>query len=177
MYSYANLQSQCLPQSCAKTSNTKFLQPNVVPSYFAFQSEKVQVHPASCNKNVPRSTKPPNTPTCKGNGGKYSKDPTVWGKHLWYYLHTSAANYPQHPSKQQKDGMKNWLCSLKWTMPCENCSMHFGKYIEKHRSSLDDICSSRDKLFTFLVDVHNQVNKRTGKPQMGIDEAVKLYQK
>lgn len=112
------------------------------------------------------------TGSCKND---WKKDPTLWGPHLWYYLHYSAANYPSNPNKQEIEAMKNWLCSLPVTIPCENCSKHYNAYINKNKSKLDDICSDKQKLFNFLVDIHNKVNQRNGKPEMSYEDAWNMY--
>ena len=144
---YSSLYQECHPPYNANTSNTKFL----------------KSHPQ------PQQAPPTN------NSG--SADPTKWGPHLWAYLHYSAINYPHKPSKEQKEAMKDWLTCLSATIPCKNCSHHYGKYIQKHTNELDDICSSKNKLFNFLVDIHNKVNKRNGKREISYEEARWIYRK
>ena len=60
-------------------------------------------------------------------------------------------------------------------LPCVECSRHANKYISSRYHELDDICSSKHKLFTFFVDFHNKVNARFGKPEMRVENAYKLY--
>lgn len=151
---YTTLRDQSFPQTIADTSKMVFIQPDVDPYYTVVRPEPELIKPEE--------------PT-------YSNNPVEWGPYLWYYLHTIAANYPKNPSAKQREGMKKWLCSLKWTIPCKNCSVHYGGYINKHRPHLDYICNSRENLFEFLHDIHNKVNKRTNKPEMSLDEAKKQY--
>jgi len=139
-----------------------------MPDFVSIKPQTVQCVPKNPDKCEVEQT-------CSGNDSEYSKDPKVWGPILWKYLHTSSINFPQNPSPQQINGMKQMLCNLQWSIPCENCSMHFGKYIEKHRQNMDKICSNRDSLFAFIVDAHNQVNKRYGKKVLSVEEARKLY--
>ena len=173
--SYKTLYDSCNPPA-GKTSNTKFIQPLVQPDYkvpdyvpmfeivdLDIQTNKIKQHHPPPHKHQEK----------KVSTG--SKNPKNWGPHLWYYLHTSAANFPKNPNKSQRRNMKQWLSTLATTIPCENCSSHYGAYINKHRHSLDDICSDKDKLFNFLVDCHNQVNKRHNKKIVNYDEARKMY--
>ena len=102
-------------------------------------------------------------------------DPRDWGPHLWYYLHCATANFPEHPTSQQRDSMVAWLVALQHTIPCASCKKHYGAHIQKHRAQLPAICSSRDSVFAFCVDLHNIVNRRYGKPEMSIDEARSIY--
>jgi Erv1 / Alr family len=104
-----------------------------------------------------------------------SNDPKVWGPHLWKYMHCSAANYPERPSERQIQDMITWLKTLTVTIPCVKCKEHYGKYIHNHNSELHAICSSKDSLFNFIVDIHNQVNKRNNKPIVTYDQAKQLY--
>ena len=104
-----------------------------------------------------------------------SSDPKVWGPHLWKYMHCAAANYPENPSPKQVNDMVVWLQTLTTTIPCQQCQKHYGQYINSHVNTLHDICSSRDRLFNFIVDIHNQVNKRNNKPAISYDEAKRLY--
>ena len=71
--------------------------------------------------------------------------------------------------------MKNWLKSLYATIPCQNCSDHYKSYIDQNEDNLDKICSDRNKLFNFLVDIHNKVNERLNKPQMDYKTAYSMY--
>lgn len=104
-----------------------------------------------------------------------TNDPKVWGPHLWTYLHCSAANYPEQPTSQQIDDMIAFLISLKSTLPCPNCKVHYGQYIQQNKDRLRDICSNRNRLFNFTVDIHNKVNERNNKRLVSYDEAWKMY--
>ena len=145
---YGTLTNQCHPRHNAVTNNAKFLPGN------------------------PPSASPVRVPVTHERG---SADPTLWGPHLWAYLHYSAINYPIRPTQQQQQQMKNWLICLSSTIPCKNCSTHYSKYIRQHKQDLDIICSSRDTLFNFLVDIHNKVNKRNGKPEVSYKEARNIF--
>jgi len=147
---YGTLYSQCHPRHNARTSDRKFLEFDLPPS---------------CS------------PPAIATNSSGSADPTKWGPHLWAYLHYSAMNYPTHPSKEQREAMKKWLCCLSATIPCKNCSTHYSKYIEKSKPRLDEICGSKDKLFNFLVDIHNKVNQRNGKRVVSYEEAREIYKR
>lgn len=105
----------------------------------------------------------------------WKKDPKNWGPHLWSYMHYSAANYPDKPNDMQIKAMMDWLITLPITIPCDNCSKHYRAYIKAHKEHLYKICSRRDSLFNFLVDIHNKVNERNGKCKMSYEDARKKY--
>ena len=101
--------------------------------------------------------------------------PQIFGPPLWFSLHNGAAHYPDNPSPIARMQMKNVILGLPVLIPCKNCQNHATSHIEKHYDQLDDICSSKDKLFKFFVDFHNYVNKRYNKPIMSYEDAYKLY--
>jgi hypothetical protein len=187
-YSYRKSRDTCNTYPTSIKSNYKFLKncnnKNIYDIYnpvhnigYIIEEKK---HDVSCNidgafgdKNVSDNE------TCSMNGNgvcsKWKNDPKLWGPHLWAYLHYSAMNYPENPSRKEIDEMINWLCSLPVTIPCDNCSKHYRGYIEKNKNNLPVICSNKDTLFNFLVDIHNKVNERNGKPIMSYEDARKLY--
>jgi hypothetical protein len=106
---------------------------------------------------------------------EWSSDPAQWGRHLWFYLHTAARNYPRAPDAAQQRGMKNWLTTLQWTIPCRKCSAHYSQFMEASKDPLDAGCADRDKLFAFLVGIHNQINRENGKRTLSVAEARQIY--
>lgn len=119
---------------------------------------------------------PPQSSEKKETKKSWTKDPKRWGPHLWQYMHYAAANYPEKPTHKDVDEMVAWLNALPVTIPCPSCEKHYRAHIEKNRTKLYDICSSKQSLFNFLVDIHNKVNKLNNKPIMSYDEAWKIYQ-
>jgi hypothetical protein len=103
------------------------------------------------------------------------KDPEVWGPSFWFTLHNGSINYPLVANDLCKQRMKQFIIGMEVMIPCEKCSDHATSYIEKNWNHLDEIVSTRDNLFKFFVDFHNEVNKRYNKPLMSYDEAYKLY--
>lgn len=104
----------------------------------------------------------------------WKRDPKLWGPHLWMYLHYSAANYPEFPTPIEVHDMTTWLRTMYVTIPCATCSQHYREYIDS-TPDLPRICSSRDTLFKYLVDLHNKVNERHHKSTMSYEEAYQLY--
>lgn len=162
-YHYARLYQQCRPQTSALTDNIKFLQPMVNPTVIYTRAKEEPNSPQTCKLNA------------NGKCTNWKKDPTIWGPSLWYYLHFSAANYPDYPDDKTAREMHDWLCSLPVTIPCDNCSKHYRGYIEQNKRDLMNICKNKKKLFKFLVDIHNKVNARNGKPIMSLEDAEKMY--
>ena len=102
-------------------------------------------------------------------------DPNVWGPTLWFALHNGSSTYPKSASKLTKERMKGYIEGRPYILPCKECQIHASDYIYKNKDNLDFICSSRDNLFKFFVDFHNEVNKRNNKKVISHEEAKKIY--
>ncbi len=166
---YVTLQRQCAPLTSAITSNVQFIAPTVCPPIQSSQPTggcpPMLVDTINSSAYIPMLESPDQVPVVT----TMSKAPAQWGPHLWYVMHTAAANYPDAPSTCEQNGMQHWLQSLKWIIPCKSCAQHYAQYIEPPK--LKEACASRQQLFSFLVDLHNAVNERLGKPIMSIEDA------
>lgn len=153
-------------------------------SYQKFMIKNIKTKPSIVSNSIPQPISHLNPQLQKKNNNvcnidkcmDWSKDPLQWGPHLWMYMHFAAANYPDNPTEQDIKEMIEWLCSLPVTIPCDSCRKHFRRYIEKSKHQLPYICKDKQKLFNFLVDIHNKVNERNQKPILNYDEARKIYQ-
>ena len=104
-----------------------------------------------------------------------TSNPDIWGPSLWFTLHNTASKYPVNPSPLYISKMKEFITCIPFIIPCEKCKVHAKNHIDDNNTNLDDICSSREKLFKFFVDFHNIVNKRYNKKEISYDEAFKIY--
>jgi len=106
---------------------------------------------------------------------KNTSSPDVFGPPMWFTLHNGASKYPHKPGTLVKERMKYFILGIPVMIPCAKCREDATAYIEKFKDSLDDICSSRLKLFEFFFTFHNVVNKKLNKPIISYEEAIKLY--
>ena len=96
-------------------------------------------------------------------------NPSYWGPHAWVFLHCVTMNYPDYPTKKNKENMRNFFYSLKDVLPCDKCKYNFGTHI-KEIPLTHDILSSKKKLIKWLIDIHNSVNKMNNKPILTYEE-------
>lgn len=106
---------------------------------------------------------------------KSTVDPNVWGPAFWFTLHNSSIHYPKKASPITKERCKGFIIGIPYMIPCQECSEHAILFIEKYRHILDQICESRENLFKFFNDFHNDVNKRLNKKEVSLEEAYKIY--
>jgi len=104
-----------------------------------------------------------------------SANPEVWGTAFWFSLHNGALRYPIQASPTWKERMKHFILGIPVMVPCEKCSDHATAHLEANYYRLDEIVSTRSKLFEFFWEFHNFVNERLNKPKMSLDDAYKMY--
>lgn len=104
-----------------------------------------------------------------------SLPPTVWGNHYWKFLHYSSLVYPLYPNENDKSGFKNIINTYANSLPCNVCRVHLRKNLTKHVLT-DDVLSVKLKLVLWVHDLHNIVNKITGKRHLDFETAmVRLF--
>lgn len=99
--------------------------------------------------------------------------PKDWGPHGWKFLHYITANYPVKPNAQDKLTFYNFFIHLQKVLPCEICSNNFKDHLLKYPLD-DEALSSRDNFMKWLINIHNEANKSTGKKIIDIEYAKKL---
>lgn len=101
-------------------------------------------------------------------------NPSRWGPHGWFFMHSITFTYPTNPTQSDKDNMKNFFLSMKEVLPCEQCRKNFNKHLKKFPLT-SKVLSSRYNLSLWLVHIHNQVTKITGGRLMTYEQAKRRY--
>uniref|UniRef100_A0A6C0LVG6 thiol oxidase n=1 Tax=viral metagenome TaxID=1070528 RepID=A0A6C0LVG6_9ZZZZ len=103
----------------------------------------------------------------------------IWGNALWNAIHSLSFSHPVacEDTCNKKQGMHDFLKSLKQVIPCEECRGHYSAWFDENvkEGKNSAIFKSRDSLTTALVNLHNEVNTRTNKPQVSIDTVRAKY--
>jgi hypothetical protein len=100
-------------------------------------------------------------------------DPKIWGPHQWFMMHTISFTYPENPSPYDKRIYNDYYSSLKDVLPCDACKKHYNTFIMQH--PLGPHLDKRRDLIQWVIDIHNFVNKNTGKPELSFDEVMYIY--
>jgi len=100
-------------------------------------------------------------------------DTRLWGPHFWETLQTVAFNYPEQPTAAEQQAHHQFYTSIARVLPCDSCRGHFAKVLA--RKPLDPALQNRETLSRWIVDVHNDVNQRLGKPVMAYDFVKEKY--
>jgi len=100
--------------------------------------------------------------------------PKLWGGSFWKTMHYVTLAYPDNPTAEDKANIMAFFTSIKNVLPCETCRHHLDLNLKKY--PLDDtVLSSRQNLIKWLVDLHNEVNIRTGTKLITVNDIMVGY--
>jgi hypothetical protein len=97
-----------------------------------------------------------------------SSDGKDWGHDFWILLQAICFYYPDRPSNTRRLSMQTLMSSVPQVLVCNTCKTDFHDYLQKNPPSTE----SGADLFRWVVDAHNSVNTRIGKPVMSLQEAI-----
>jgi len=97
-------------------------------------------------------------------------DSNIWGPSAWLFLHSIAYNYPDNPSYTDKINYGNFYNHIQYTLPCNLCKSGYAELLKTKpvEFSLD----SKETLVQWMIDIHNEVNKKLNKPSRGYDDMI-----
>lgn len=95
----------------------------------------------------------------------------IWGPSGWLFMHSISFQYPEYPTEEDKNNYKVFFESLKNTIPCPKCREHYSENLKQKPIQLN----SRDELIQWVIDIHNEVNKKNSKKIYSRKEVEKLY--
>uniref|UniRef100_A0A6C0JF30 thiol oxidase n=1 Tax=viral metagenome TaxID=1070528 RepID=A0A6C0JF30_9ZZZZ len=88
-------------------------------------------------------------------------DTRFWGPDGWKLLHSITANYPNNPTKIDKENYKIFFESIQHVLPCIYCRVSFTEYITK--MPIDNYLKNRRDICHWLYKIHNMVNDKLRK--------------
>jgi hypothetical protein len=112
---------------------------------------------------VPQIPKPKKTK--KPTKEKKPRPEVAEGPKLWAELHTRGIQEKIDPAAELK-----WLEDFFRRVPCGECRTFSRKYTKEHPPDFENY-------FAWGVGFHNAANAKLGKPQVPLDEAIKLWKK
>ena len=102
-------------------------------------------------------------------------DPKVWGPHYWFFLHTLAMTYPNHPNTITKKKYYEFVQNLPLFLPVEEISKEFSKLLEEY--PVTPYLDNRDSFVKWMHFIHNKINEKLEKPTITLNEFfVKYYE-
>lgn len=95
------------------------------------------------------------------------ENPNTWGSSTWILLNCISMTFPKNPTTLDKKNYYRFLSSLQNVLPCSICRQSYKKWFKENPPILED----RKQFINWVIDTHNYVNKRLGKPVLKRREA------
>ena len=97
----------------------------------------------------------------------------IWGPHFWFFLHTTALAYPEHPNAIVKKKYFNLIQNLPTFLPNKRMGKQFAKKLNEFPVS--PYLSSRPSLMKWVHFMHNKINRNLGKPEITFFKSLEVY--
>lgn len=101
-------------------------------------------------------------------------NPTVWGPHYWFFLHTVAYAYPESPNNITKRKYYDLIMNMPLFIPNAEMGNKFSQMIDKYPPSPYLDC--RESFMRWVHFIHNKVNARLGKEDLPYPNALEIYE-
>lgn len=98
---------------------------------------------------------------------------SIWGPAAWKFLHAATFAYPDDPTEKHREDALKLFQSLASMLPCGDCCVNYSN--EFSIASISKHLHSREALSRWLVELHNRVNVRLGKPTMTYEEVAAMF--
>jgi hypothetical protein len=102
-------------------------------------------------------------------------DPTIWGPHYWFMLHTMAFHYPKHPTSIQKKIYYRFVHHLHEFIPNPSIASQFQKIIKEN--PVTPYLDERADFIKWMHHIHNIINRRLDKDEITLSEHYEEFSK
>ena len=100
-------------------------------------------------------------------------DPSVWGPHYWFFLHSVGFTYPELPTDGEKKRYYNLITSLSTFIPNNAVANNFQLLIDDYPVS--SYLNSKESFLKWIHFIHNKINKQIGKEEISYIEFINNY--
>lgn len=101
-------------------------------------------------------------------------NPKIWGDKYWFVYYTTILSLPDNLSKKNQEDIKKLLTLLSAYLPCEKCRLNFNEHIKKFPLT-DDVLQNKESLLKWMVNINNEVNKKTGSKLISVEQIKDKY--
>lgn len=100
-------------------------------------------------------------------------EPSVWGPHYWFTLHTISMCYPEHVNEVTKKKYYDFIQNFPLFIPIENIGNTFSKMLDKY--PVTPYLDSRESFMKWVHFIHNKINVALDIPEVTMEEALSSY--
>jgi hypothetical protein len=99
---------------------------------------------------------------------QYKLDPTVWGPHYWFFLHTVTMSYPLRPNAVTKKKYYEFIHNFPLFIPIEPMATFFSKLLVEY--PVTPYLDTRDTFIRWMHFIHNKINEHLEKPKISLNQ-------
>jgi hypothetical protein len=100
-------------------------------------------------------------------------DPKIWGPHYWFFLHTVALTYPNHPNAVTKKKYYDLFHNLPLFIPVDDISKEFESFLTMY--PITPYLDNKNSLIKWTHFIHNKINEKLEKSQISLQEFYDRY--
>jgi hypothetical protein len=100
-------------------------------------------------------------------------DPKIWGPHYWFFLHTMAMSYSNHPNAISKKKYYEFIQNFPLFIPIEEISKEFSNLINEY--PVTPYLDNKDSLIRWTHFIHNKINEKLEKPTISLEQFYEKY--
>lgn len=100
-------------------------------------------------------------------------DPDVWGPHYWFFLHTIAESYPEHPNETIKRKYYDLIQNMPIFIPVIEIGNKFSNLLDKY--PISPYLCSRESFVRWVHFIHNKINVLLNKKEISLPDALQKY--
>ena len=100
-------------------------------------------------------------------------DPSVWGPHYWFFLHTVSHTYPLYPTEVTKRKYYDLIQNMPLFIPNEKIGNDFSKLLDNY--PITPYLVNRDSFIRWIHFIHNRINRKLDKEELTLFEALDDY--
>ena len=100
-------------------------------------------------------------------------NPVVWGPQLWHCLMVFALAYPEHPNAVTKRKYYDFIHNLPILLPTSESRKLMTELLDQY--PVQPYLRTRESLVLWVHFLHNRLNRRLGKQEIGFNEAMDRF--
>ena len=83
-------------------------------------------------------------------------DPSVWGPHYWFFIHTVAESYPLHPNEITRRKYYDFIQNIPLFIPVPEMGNKFSQMLDKY--PVTPYLDNRESFVRWTHFIHNKLS-------------------
>lgn len=100
-------------------------------------------------------------------------EPSIWGPHYWFFLHTISESYPIYPNAVTKRKYYDLIQNFPLFIPNEEIGNKFSEILDKY--PVTPYLDNRDSFVRWVHFIHNKINVSLSKQEISLPSGLAKY--